>query len=174
MSYFWQSSVLLMFGFSSTVSLTRCPSSLQGSWAKWPLKVPSNSNNSMVQALAVLSQYIEACNMPSIFFLCFFPGTLESLLHQAAPSNNYWSQQHVILWSQMERVSPKTMASPWLAQKASEFHFWDCHWVQWRLMLQYIRCKTTVQTNAVVSSVTTTALLNVQCTSLVIHRNGFI
>lgn len=34
MYYFWQSSVLLVLGLSSTGSLTRYPSSLQGSWAK--------------------------------------------------------------------------------------------------------------------------------------------
>jgi len=32
----------------ATWSSCRCPCSLQGSWTRWPLKVPSNSNDSMI------------------------------------------------------------------------------------------------------------------------------
>ena len=35
-------------GALSTLIICRCPCSLQGSWSRWPLRVPSDSNDSMI------------------------------------------------------------------------------------------------------------------------------
>ena len=39
-------------GALSTCSTSKCPCSLQGSWIQWPLRVPSNSNDSVILRLS--------------------------------------------------------------------------------------------------------------------------
>ena len=44
----WKHSRPVWTGLWATWSSWRCPSSLQGGWARWPLKVPSNPKHSMI------------------------------------------------------------------------------------------------------------------------------
>jgi len=44
----WKHSVSGWTGFWATWSGCRCLCSLQGGWARWPLKVPSNPKHSMI------------------------------------------------------------------------------------------------------------------------------
>jgi len=41
----------------------RCPCSLQGSWTRWPLRAPSNSNNSMILWFSLLNL---TCRLPTL------------------------------------------------------------------------------------------------------------
>lgn len=42
-------------------SRRRCPCSLQGSWTRWPLKILSSSNKSMISASRIASKFYNGC-----------------------------------------------------------------------------------------------------------------
>jgi len=46
----------------ATWSSWRCPCSLQGSWTRWPLKVPSNPRHSMILIASQVFQFFWACH----------------------------------------------------------------------------------------------------------------
>ena len=57
MACLWRHSRSGWMGLWAILSSCRCPCSLQGSWIRWPLRIPSNSNDSMILWISLENPY---------------------------------------------------------------------------------------------------------------------